>query len=55
MDFIYFIRDTQVYKWFASFLSITKSDSNKIEQISDSIPSFMKTSNQNTTRNENDY
>ena len=46
-DLISFIRQTQIYKWFSELLNTHNEN-----QSHPSIPSFMRTSNQDTTRSE---
>jgi hypothetical protein len=52
-DLISSIRETQIYKWFSE-LMVTPKVVDKTS-ANDSIPSYMRQTDQNTTRSESDY
>lgn len=52
-DLISWIRDTQIYKWFSELIITPKViDKNSADE---SIPSYMRETDKNTTRNESDH
>lgn len=52
-DIISWIRETQIYKWFSELIITPKVISKK--SADESIPSFMRQTNQNTNRSESDH
>ena len=48
LEFISWIKDTSIYKWYLGLFN-----DHKIDKVEDAIPSFMRTSNQDSTTNQN--